>query len=150
MMVVLSCKTDKTNNTSIEVNEFVENLSSADTTAILDLSNGCMDLLTNGEIENALAMLYVYDDSTRQVSPLTEDLKNNYRNKFSRFPVREYTMSYFSFNNEGLNDVKYTVNFGNEIVGNLTTSYMFNPVKVDDQWYLTVKNSMQDVDSLLR
>ena len=53
---------------------------------------------------------------------------------------------YISFTESGLNDAKYEVQFGPDEAGAPKTAYMFNPVKVDGQWYLCVKGANQAVD----
>ena len=57
----------------------------------------------------------------------------------------------YSFQLEGCNDVKYKVKFAEsdnvEETGEFKTMYMFNPVKIDGTWYLTVKRPGQDFDT---
>lgn len=109
-----------------------------------------MTYLQMGQIDQALDMLCMYDDSLKEVSPLPEEMRSSYKRKFTMLPVKVFELSYFSFSEEGLNDLKYNVSFGAEIVGAPRTSYMFNPVKIDGVWHLCVKSSMQDIDELMR
>lgn len=92
-------------------------------------------------------MLYEYNDSTKEVQPLTDKTRKQYERRFKVFPVLEYTMDYYSFQLEGVNDVKYRITFAleenPEQNGNAVTAMMFNPVKVDGVWYLTIKNGTE-------
>lgn len=130
--------------------EFQLGLTSEDSAQIVELGEQCMTLLKDGKLDDALNMLCLYDDSLEQIAPLSDEVRGSYQRLFNRFPVMEYKLSYFSFSEKGLNDLKYSVVFGPEAIGSPKTSYMFNPVKVDGQWHLSVKNAMQEVDSLLR
>lgn len=135
-----------------EVQEFRNSLSQQDTTQVLSLSDNCMKLLQEKKIDEAIAMLNEYDDSTKQVKPLSKETNERLRKTFKMFPVLEYSLSYYSMQLEGLNDVKYNITFAKEDNpeqnGQPVTAFMFNPVKVDGQWYLCVKRSDQDIDEL--
>lgn len=119
---------------------------------MLKLSNDCMELLKAKKIDNALSMLYEYNDSTKEVTPLSEKSRKRYERMFHIFPVLDYKMEYYSFQLEGVNDVKYRIIFGQEdqpdVNGEAATALMFNPVKVDGNWYLTVKTADQSFDEL--
>lgn len=141
---VSSCK-EKTRMQQVQ--EFRNSLSSTDTTQMLKLCNDCMDLLKAQKVENALSMLYEYNDSTKEIQPLTDKTRKQYERRFKVFPVLDYTMDYYSFQLEGVNDVKYRITFAleenPEQNGNAVTAMMFNPVKVDGVWYLTIKNGTE-------
>ena len=129
--------------------EFRNSLTEADTLQMLSLSDSCMMLLQNKDLEGAMSMLYEYDDSTRQVLPLSEDTRRRYQRLFSMFPVLSYQRMTYTFVLEGLNDVGYDVIFAEEEHpeenGVPKTSFMFNPVRVEGTWYLTVKRGDQDI-----
>ncbi|MBQ8486592.1 MAG: hypothetical protein IJ533_02955 [Prevotella sp.] len=146
---VSACK-EKKSQAPGEPTEFQLGLSAEDSTSIVKLGDECMTYLKNGKIDEALGMLCQYDDSLNEIAPLSEEQLASYKKKFLMFPVREYQLAYFSFTEEGLNDLKYDVVFGPEAAGNPKTSYMFNPVKVNGEWHLSVKTAMQDVDEQMR
>ena len=112
---------------------------------MLKVCDDCMELLKAKKIDDAIASLYEYDDSLKQVSPLSEETAKRYKRVFSMFPVIDYTRAYYSFQLEGLNDVKYTVKFSSQDT-TATTAYMFNPIRLDGQWYVTVKRADQEID----
>ncbi len=150
LMIFTSCKNQKANKET-EVKEFQTQLTEADTTAMLSACDNCMELLKEGKIDDVLNSIYEYDDSLQQVNPLSEQTLNRYRKVFSMFHVKSYIRQYFSFQLEGLNDVKYSVKFtdDNPETGEsgAVTSFMFNPVRVDGSWYVTVKRADQEIDN---
>ncbi len=117
---------------------------------MLSLCDSCMELLKNNEMGRALDMLCEYDDSTKEINPLSDQGRQIYSKKFSFFPVLDYGRSYYSFQLEGLNDVKYEVTFREGPDGRQKTAYMFNPVRVEGKWYLCVKNADDEIDELKR
>ena len=130
---------------------FRSTLTKEDTTQMLALCDQCMETLKAGQVDKALSMLHLYDDSTRTVLPLSEQKERELRRTFKLFPVVKYTRAYYTFTTEGLNDVKYNIEFFEKEAGDPTPNsigFMFNPVKVEGQWYLTVKEADQDIDRM--
>lgn len=142
----VSC-TNKSPKTSTE--EFQSSLISTDTIQMLNLGDSCMTLLKDKNIEGAMSMLFEYDDSTKQVVPLGDDTRVRYEHLFKMFPVLSFHRLNYTFMLEGLNNLKYEVIFAEEehpeVNGVPKTTFMFNPVKVDGQWYLTVKRADQQI-----
>lgn len=149
LMAAASC-TDKSKTKTDQSQEFRSGLTETDTLRMLAISDSCMTLLQNSDLDGAMAMLYEYDDSTGQVSPLSDETRQRYQRLFTMFPVKSFQRVKYSFMLEGLNDVKYDVIFAEEehpeVNGVPKTSFMFNPVRVDGTWYLTVKRSDQEID----
>lgn len=133
-----------------QVMEFTSELTSQDTTTMLNLCDQAMEQLKNKRIDDVLANLYEYTDSTKEVKPLSKATAAQYRRMFKMFPVLEYHRKYFSFQLEGCNDVKYDVVWATaEAAGTeepARTAYMFNPVKIDGTWHLCVKTLSDDID----
>lgn len=144
LLGVTSCK-DKEQPAEKQLNEFQEGLTSTDSLKVVQLTDSCMSFLKGGQFDNAFAMLCEYDDSMHTVLPLSEATRNSYQKRFTIFPVVDYKLVYFTFCEEGLNDVKYEVTFGAGGANAPKTFYMFNPVKIDGTWHLSVKNAMQSV-----
>lgn len=134
--------------------EFQAGLTEADSTQMLQLCDQCMELLKAGEIDQALDMIYYYDEENHDVEELPKAFRESFRHMFQMFPVCEYERSYYSFQLEGCNDVKYMVTFEEmedpSEPNPYKTSFMFNPVKVDGQWYVTMKTATQDIDESRR
>ena len=151
MSVVAACN-QKSQSYVDKTKEFRDGLTEQDTAQMLKLADDCMELLKKKDVEGALSMLNEYDDSTGSVQPLSEQTRAKYQRLFKMFPVYKFERSSYSFMLEGLNDVKYDIIFADEehpeVNGVPKTSFMFNPVKVDGQWYLTVKRADQNIDRI--
>ena len=153
MTMLFSCKNTPKGEPTREdqVAEFRAELTSADTTAMLNICDAAMEQLKQKNIDQVLASLFEYNDSTKELLPLSDKMRNRYQRIFQRFPVLEYERQYFSFMLEGCNDVKYKVTFATaEQTGTdegATTMYMFNPVKVNGEWKLCVKNADDEFDT---
>ena len=148
LMTAASCS-NKEKTKADQSQEFRGSLTETDTLRMLGISDSCMVLLQNSDLEGAMAMLYEYNDSTGQVLPLSDETRQRYQRLFTMFPVKSFQRVKYTFMLEGLNDVKYDVIFAEEehpeVNGVPKTSFMFNPVKVDGTWYLTVKRGDQDI-----
>lgn len=134
------------------IEEFRTSLSAQDTTTMLNLCNAAMEQLQQGKVDDMLKNLYEFDDSTRQLSQLTDATMSRYKRQFQRFPVKEYELQYYSVMLEGCNDVKYKVTFAtaDQTGGEpATTMYMFNPVKINGEWKLCVKTQHDEFDQEL-
>ena len=145
-LAVVSCKNQSksADESRLEqVEKFRAQLVHDDTTTVLRMCDEAMNMLTNKQYDELMALLYEYTDSTKEVKPITPQTAEKYLRKFKMFPVMRYERKYFSFQLEGCNDVKYDVIFASgEAAGTSTPAiigYMFNPVKVDGEWRLCVK-----------
>lgn len=134
--------------------EFRSTLSGADTTQMLQICDEAMEQLKNRNYDGVLFSMYEYNDSTKEVRPLSDEKIKQYRRNFETFPVQSYRRVYYSFLLEGCNDVKYEVVFATaEQTGTgepAKTAFMFNPVKKDDKWYLCVKTESDKLDDFNR
>lgn len=133
------------------IEEFRTSLSAEDTTIMLNLCNIAMEQLKEGKIDDMLHSLYEYDDSTKQLTQLSENAMTRYKRQFQRFPVKEFDLQYYSVMLEGCNDVKYKVTFATpEQTGGepATTMFMFNPVKINGEWKLCVKTQNDEFDKI--
>jgi hypothetical protein len=131
------------------VEEFRSMLNANDTTQMLQLCDNAMEQLKGKKIDEVIASLYEYNDSTEELTELTDATKKRLQRRFKMFPVLKYNRQYFSFMLEGCNDVKYEVVFATpEQTGadSARTMYMFNPVKVDGEWKLCVKSADDEHD----
>ena len=145
LLVLTACGRKETVS---EAEQFRSELTREDTTQMLALCGQCMETLKQGKIDEALSQMRLYNDSTRTVSPLSAEKQAELRRTFRLFPVIDYKLDYYSFDVEGRNDVKYSIEFfkkenPDDPTPN-TIGFMFNPVKVDGQWYVTVKEADQD------
>lgn len=149
LLAFTSCSSRKQSR-SEQVSEFREQLTHEDTTIMLKMCDDAMEALKAKNIDKVLASLCEYNDSTKEVKPLSAETAQRYRRQFTMFPVLSYERKYYSFQLEGCNDVKYEVVFATaEQAGTeepAKTAYMFNPVKIDGQWVLCVKTADEEID----
>lgn len=149
VLVVSSCSNKKTQTREEQIEEFRGMLTASDTTQMLQLCDNAMELLKGKKIDEVIASLYEYNDSTNELTPLSGDMKNRLQRQFNQFPVLNYERKYYSFMLEGCNDVKYEITFATaEQTGGApaTTMFMFNPVKVDNEWKLCIKTQDKAID----
>ena len=152
-ITLFSCtgkKKDATQQREEAIAEFRSHLTEADTTAMLKICDDAMEMLKQKKYDVVLASLYEYNDSTKEVKPLSDTTAKKYKRRFEMFPVLSYYRIYYSFQLEGCNDVKYRVTFATaeaaQTKDDPTTAYMFNPVKVDGSWKLCVKTARDEFD----
>lgn len=154
MMFAFASCGDKKKSREERVDEFRSELTAEDTAIMLKLCDNAMEDLKAKQYDKVLSNMYEYIDSPQQVKPLSEELKRKYRTKFMMFPVKEYERTYYSFQLEGCNDVKYSVVWATAEQAGTTepakTAYMFNPVKVDGSWKLCIKTASDEIDETMR
>ena len=148
LMVVTACS-NKNKSREERVEEFRSMLTANDTTQMLQICDNAMEQLKGKKIDQVLASLYEYNDSTEELKPLSDEYKKRLQKRFKLFPVQEYERQYYSFMLEGCNDVKYEVTFrtAEQTGGSAAkTMFMFNPVKKDGEWKLCVKTATDEMD----
>lgn len=121
--------------------EFVSELSSSDTANVKTMAIKCMDLLKSDSIDQALDILYTVEGT--KLRKLSEEENARLKNRFKIFPVIDYKFEGMTFSTQGNNDVKFTYYFSkpeNPQDAPKALGLMFNPIKIDNQWYLTMKN----------
>lgn len=131
--------------------EFTSTLSSSDTSNVKKIALQCMDLLKSDSIDQALELLYTIDNG--KLRKLSDKEKARLKQRFKIFPVIDYKFLGMSFATQGNNDIKFSSIFS--IKGNSQNTpkslvLMFNPIKIENQWYLTMKNigqSSQDMEN---
>ena len=119
--------------------EFAATLTAEDTTAVFAATDQIMSLLQAGEIDAALAHIYVVADDVLY-RPADQSLAS-IKSKFTIFPVLSYKMTDFAFQTSAINDVTYQYVFAEpKDAAPATIKVGFNPVKIDGQWYITFKD----------
>lgn len=150
LFLATSCKSKKPQTRDEQVQEFRSMLTASDTTQMLQLCDNAMELLKGKKIDEVIASLHEYNDSTEELTPLSDATVKRLQRRFKMFPVLDYKREYFSFMLKGCNDVKYKVTFatadkaGTDVAP--TTMFMFNPILIDGEWKLCVKAPEDEVD----
>ena len=122
--------------------EFVSTLTAADTAAVLELTDKFMSLVKDDKVEDAVGMVTVLFEGVlyKPSDDYFVELVNLYRS----MRIASYTLDKYFFTTEGNNDVSYMTE-SKTIVGDspMKLRVVFNPVKVDDSWYLALKDGTQ-------
>lgn len=144
LAAAVSCRTNNNQIVTYEDAEkqFIASLTSLDTSSVLEKTNGFMELLVEGKVDSAVHQINVLDAGVlyKSSSKYLDELSG----RFSLFPVLKYELVRYSFSTEGNNDVCYKYWFDESN----TMKLVFNPVKVDDRWYLTMKDGTQSSKDL--
>ena len=150
LTLATACKNKAPQTREEQIEEFRSMLTANDTTQMLQICDNAMELLKGKKIDEVIASLNEYNDSTEELTPLSDATKKSLQRRFKLYPVLDYQREYYSFMLQGCNDVKYKVTFATtEQAGTKlppTTMFMFNPVKVGDEWKLCVKAPGKEVD----
>lgn len=117
---------------------FQATLTSEDTAAVKAATEKVMSLLEIGQIDAALSQIYVVSDDV--LYRLADESLLSIKSKFENFPVLSYKLTDIAFLTPAINDVTYQYVFAKTPDGDATIRVGFNPVKIDGEWYLTLKD----------
>lgn len=126
-------------NTLKEAEEnFLSTLKAQDTIDVLHLGDSCLRLFQENEVENAINMIYIVENN--QLMPLDQKRRASLMSRFKLFPINQHKLDYFAFSTQGHNDLKYTIESSNDGHNVAKVSFMFNPIKIGETWYLALKD----------
>lgn len=136
----ISCVNKQDSKSTDTSKSYAGTLTAADTTAVLNLANQCMELLKGNYIEEALQMMHSTVDG-KPIS-LSETQKQKLNSKFRMFPILKYTLEGYNFTSETNNIVRYKSVFfvckeENGQTPN-TIGVVFVPIRIGGKWYLTI------------
>ena len=146
ILAVVACKNSDSFRTYEQAEqEFRQSLTFHDTLAVLTLGQNFMDALKSGQVESELVNLCVlYNDTLYKVA---DKSLLELQRRFSSVPVSDYAVASYSFSTPGNNDLAYRYTTSGKVGTSPAFKIMFNPVKVDDHWYLTLKDgNMSSLD----
>ena len=147
LLAFVAC-TDKPQRTEGEpVPVFIE-MNQQDTTEVMNLVNQYLELLTNRNIDGALAMIKVLDGDS--IKDVPEDLLKKQRSSLTMLHPEKYKIDSYIFRFENDCVVKYSGILFEKQEGDTapnTVSYYLRPVRVDNQWYLTLADS-EDINTI--
>lgn len=119
--------------------KFIENLAQKDTAEILNLTELWLDTIKAGKIDDALNFVYCIQNDT--LMPLSTEMKNSLKYYFKCFPIKDYQLVSFDINGFYANTVKYNICFKEQEGTPYSVKFAFNPIWIDNTWYLTLKNN---------
>lgn len=145
-LALISCKNTNSFRTyEMAEQEFRSSLTLRDTLTVFLLGANFMDALKAGNLEVELDELCVLDGNT--LYKLADESKDMIRDRFAGVPVTDYSIASYNFSTPGVNDLSYRYVTSGEVGKGPAFKIMFNPVKVGNNWYLTLKDgSMSSQD----
>ena len=112
-----------------------------DSTAILNLTTKYLDLLKGEQFDEALQMLYAYNDEDGTVQPIDEERRNSLRSSYENFPVLDYEIDTVLLYSETDTEVRFKYQFFERPEGSPIPNVMHGnvcPHRIEGKWYLTV------------
>lgn len=154
LSVLCSCNSSKNaQNSDMKMQknaetEFLSELSQVDSSLVAALAGQFMENMKAGSIEAALDLLYVLNDDV--LYKPSDEYLTQLRSRFTHFPVVSYKLERISFSTKGNNDLSFVYAFAEAAEGEQapTMKLMFNPVMIDGNWYLTLKDGNQSSKDL--
>ena len=139
VLALVSCKNSPSYRTyEAAEKEFIESLTFKDTLAVLMLGQNFMDALVAGSIDHELSELcVVYQDTLYKIA---DKSILEIRSRLSSATVTDYALSGYSFSTPGINDLTYRYVTSGKVGDGPAFKITFNPVKVEEGWFLTLKD----------
>lgn len=134
-----SCSSSK--ERAVTTQDSVPTFCKADTTEVLKMAETYLEHLKNKEFDAALDMLCTIENDS--VKPLPEKERQTIVGQQNVFPVLDYKLESYKFQNENNVELTYTIEFfkkaeGEEIPN--TIRITFAPERIGGVWYLTLMN----------
>lgn len=126
-------------------------LSVNDTVTVRQLATDFLELLKEGNVDEAVSRLFVLEGE--EVHPFPEDQRAQCRFTLSMFPVYDYSIVDMQFNRETDSEVKYELVIQDPLTTETpaTMQGMICPVRRDGVWYITLANTTpESMDSLVQ
>lgn len=114
---------------------------SEDSTAILNLTTQYLDLLKGEQFDEALQMLYNYNEEDGTVQPIDEERRSSLRNSYANFPVLNYEIDTVLLYSEIDTEVRFKYEFFEKPEGSPIPNIVRGnvcPHRIEGKWYLTV------------
>jgi len=146
LFVVCSCNNNRTKSVKELEDEFIKPdmvISKTDSEAVRKLGDQYMEFLKNKKFEEAIGMLY-YLKGNDSLFVLPENLANQQRLLYKRFPVLNYKFDNLIFNREADNQMTYSIEFFEKAEDDPrpnTTRIFLRPIRLENNWYLTVADT---------
>lgn len=137
ILALFSCNDNKQSMKDQNVNaSFIQTLSNRDTMDVLNLSRQCMQVLKT-DIDSALNYIYYIQGDTLLL-PLSTNRKEFLKATLNKYPIKSCNLVRLKFNSQYNNYLKYKIEFNINNTPN-TINLVFNPIKLGEAWYLTLK-----------
>jgi len=139
-LLIVSCSGNKQEAQPTAHEAFVSELSTQDTVVVLQLCENFLQAMKENDKDKAFSILRYVEDG--KVLPPTTEQMAKLSNQFTIFPVLDYHIKDFKVGEATDNICSYSIVISVDDEGKESTiSFGFCPVKVDGQWYITVRNA---------
>ena len=126
--------------------QFLSSITEDDTLQVISMGSAFMENLKSGQLDSALNVLCVVDNYI--LYKLGDESIENMRARFRALPVVDYCLARYSFSTQASNDLVYRYSFSGPLSGAPGMKIVLNPVKIEGQWYLAIKDGYQYSDDL--
>ena len=140
-----SCHKKKEKSVEEKVAEMIKpryDLTQADTTEVLSLTQHFLQLLKDNQVEDAIAMLYFYKNDS--IQPLPRNMADRQRFVFNTFRGVKYEIEKMAFLTPIDNEVVYLMTMFEKKEGDPRPNemrFVLKPIRYADKWYLTMADS---------
>lgn len=110
-----------------------------DSVEVMEMVNQFMTIFKSGDLQSASTMLYTVKNDS--VHPYTKEKQQEFINALSTFKVYDYELNALSFDSEKNNKVGVKIQIvpdGDIKADKGVMSFVLNPVKINNQWHLTL------------
>ena len=148
LLLVVSCgnRGPKVRTYADAEREFCASLTQDDTLNVLIMGQDFMQDLMTGDVDEAVNRLFVvYQNVLYKVADESIEML---KARFRALPVRSYKLSSYHFSTPGVNDLSYRYSISGEVSDGPAMKLMFNPVKVEGRWFLTLKDGNMSSEDL--
>lgn len=134
--IICSCKNSSEMKSVVSEKQFTATLTNRDTVDVISLSSLCLTVLKN-DIDSAMNYIYYIKNDT--LIPLSDEKRIFLKNSFLSYPIKKIMLDTLIFNTEVDNIVRYNIVYDNGGSFPITQRFIFNPIKIESAWYLTLK-----------
>ena len=142
-LVVCSCNNSPKVRTYQDAeNEFLASLTKADSLKVLALGDEFMrNLMAGGDLDSVLTSLTMVENNV--LYRISDESVYEMKARFLARPVADFACLRYSFSTEANNDLVYRYTTSGKVGTAPGMKLVFNPVKVEGNWYLTLKDGYQ-------
>ena len=140
LLVLASCAPKGPRTYGDAEREFQASLTQSDTLEVLMMGQEFMENLTAGNFDEAFeSIAVVYKNVLYKASP---EWLSELKDRYAGLQPSEYDVLSLNFSTPGINDLVYRYSVGGPLLDSAPAfKLVLNPVKVEDTWYLTLKDA---------
>lgn len=145
LLSLSSCRQEKSRTAESNATAFENSLNNSDTTDVINLVDTFFGYLEQGQVADAVAMLFTMDNNNPHAEPQLLDNEQIARTTslFSAFPIVGHRIDYIKFRETYNNEVKVTaiIQEAQDGMPEMTTSFVFKPYDYLSVWRLCTFNT---------